>query len=169
MDSQEEKLLAELESVQRDVRINKYKLDEECARQSTLYLYYSDLLAEAKDSEDEADDALDKVLGVVEMKLRDSPPEGVKVTDSTIKALVAKDDEVDKAKEKLRKAKKWKYRIEGIVNSMGHKKSGLDNLVVLWSRGYYMSDAGTPRTGADEASERLRGNLNNRKEGEEKK
>ena len=168
MDSQEETAFAELENVQRDVRINKYKLDEECARQSTLYLYYSDLLAEAKADEDAADDALDKILGTVEMKLRDNPPDGVKVTDSTIKALVAKDDEVDKAKEKLRKAKKWKYRIEGIVNSMGHKKSELDNLVVLWSKGYYMSDAGTPRTGGDSASDRLRGNLN-RGEGEEKK
>ena len=155
-----------LATVKRDVSINRYKLEEECSRQSTLYLYYSDLLADAKAAEDDADDALDKTLGVVEMKLRDDPPEGVKVTDATIKALVAKHEDVDKAKEKLRKAKKWRYRIDGIVNSMGHKKSELDNMVVLWSRGYYMTDAGSPKSGGDAAGDAVRGSLNASKEGE---
>lgn len=149
-----------LENVTRDLRINKYKLDEECAKQSTLYLYYSDLLAEAKAEEDRADDELDRILGEVEMRLRDDPPEGVKVTDSTIKALVAKDDSVDRAKEALRKAKKRRYQLDGIVNAMGHKKSELDNLVVLWSKGYYMTDTGSFRNGNDDASDALRNNLN---------
>jgi hypothetical protein len=153
-----------LQSVQRDVAINRYKLEEECAKQSTLYLYYSDLLADAKAEEDAADDALDTVLGEVEIQLRDHPPEGIKVTDSTIKALVSSDERIVKAKERLRDAKAWRYKLEGVVNALGHKKSQLDNLVVLWSKGYYMSDTGTPRTGLDVAADAIRGNLKQSRE-----
>jgi len=149
-----------LVNVHADLSINRYKLEEEAARQSTLYLYYSDRLVEAKADEDTADDELDKVLGRVELNLRDNPPEGLKVTDSTIKALVAKNEEVDQAKAKLRAAKKIRYRLDGIIAGLGHKKSGIDNLVVLWTKGYYMSDGPNRRTGNDEASDAVRGNLN---------
>lgn len=153
-----------LAEAKHDVRINRYKLDEECAHQSTLYLYYSDILADAKAQEDADEDELDKVLAEVEMKYRKDPPEDLKITDSVIKALVEKDLRVETAKEKLRKSKKWKYRVESVVNSLGHKKSELDNLVVLWSKGYYMVDTGHIRTGNDEASEASRGSLKERKE-----
>lgn len=149
-----------LGNAKRDVRANRYKLEEECSRQSSLYLYYSDVLTEAKDAEIAADDALDKVLAQVELRLRDSPPEGMKVTDATIKALVGASDEVDAARVALRKAKKWRGQVENVVNALGHKKSSLDNLVVLWSKGYYMTDTGTPRTGTDEASDAIRSHLN---------
>jgi hypothetical protein len=143
-----------------DTRTNRLKLERECERQSTLYLRYSDLLADIRDDENKADDLLDRVLGEVELSYRDNPPENVKVTDSTIKALVAKDDLVDACKEILRKAKLWRYRLEGIVKSLEHKKSEIDNLVVLWSKGYYMVDTGMPRSGLDEASDAIRNQMN---------
>ena len=159
----EEELTQIMQDARADIRINRYKLDEECERQSTLFLFYSNLLADAKIAEDAAEDHLDEILSKTELRIRNDPPNG-KMTESSVKALVASDESVLKAKEQLRKEKAERYKFDGIVSSFGHKKSELDNLTIQWSKGYYMSDAGIPKTGNDLASDDLRHHLKSEKE-----
>jgi len=166
MDESDKQVVDSLDSARRDCRINKYKLDEECESQSSLYLYYSEIQAAAKDSESEAEDFLAKIKAEVELSFRRDPPDDVKVTDASIKALVEAHDRVIAAKDKLREAKKNRLRADAVVGSLGHRKSMLDNLTVLWSKGYYMIDTGHVRTGRDAAQEDARKKLH--RLGEEK-
>jgi hypothetical protein len=148
----------------RDCRINKYRLDDECESQSSTYLYYSELQAEAKDREGAAEDDLTKIKAEVELAYRKDPPGDAKVTEPFIKALVEVNKDVIAAKERLREAKKYRLRVDAVVGSLGHRKSMLDNLTVLWSKGYYMIDTGHVRTGRDAAQEDARKNLHRHRE-----
>jgi hypothetical protein len=162
--SDESRVDDSLDNSRRDCRINKYKLDDECESQSSTYLYYSELQAEAKDRESTAEDVLDRVKAGVELAYRKNPPADVKVTDASIKALVESNKDVSTAKERLREAKKYRLRVDAVVGSLGHRKSMLDNLTVLWSKGYYMIDTGHVRTGRDAAQEDARTNLHRHRE-----
>jgi len=149
-----------------DCRINKYRLDDECSEQSSKYLYYSELQAGAKDQESSDQDALERIKAEVEMKIRENPPEGVKITEGSVKALVDSSKEVEEARKRLREARNYRHRVDAVVNSLGHRKAMLDDLTVLWSKGYYMVDTGHIRSGSDAAQEDLRKNLHRLKEGE---
>ena len=56
-------------SFEEEIKINKWKLDDECESHSSLYLYWSEELATAKAEKDDAEDQLTLSLSVVESDL----------------------------------------------------------------------------------------------------
>ena len=154
-------------SFEKEIKINRWKLDEECESHSSLYLYWKEEEAEAKKEKDSADDKLSLTLSSVEMRLREHPPEGVKITDATIKALVNSDEAVCACKDLVREAKENVYHLEAAVKAFEHRKSQLNNLVTLYATGYFSAPSTEKKkTANDEAGKEVRRKLNRRKKGE---
>ncbi len=144
-----------------DVKINKYKLEDENEKQPSLYQYWSELLAQAKSEKDAAEDNLDLVLARRELSIRDDAAEAnEKVTEAIIKARVEKDDRVQTAKTKLREAKSNVYDLEAAVKALEHRKESLSNLTQLWGKGYYAKPDGGPRSAGDDVAGDIRKDLN---------
>ncbi len=90
-----------------------------------------------------------------------------KFTEATIASLIEADKRVVTKKESVFNAsaellnkKAESYSLEAGVKALDHRKSMLDNLVVLWSKGYYSKIGITPTgSAADELSIETRVNL----------
>ena len=127
----------------------------------SLYSFYSELVADARIARDKVEEELDALLGTKEIYYRENPPEEMKCTEGLIKALLAKDEELRGQKELLISCKARVYRLESVLRSLEHKKNALDNLTVLWSKGYYsLADGEKVWNGNDEAQLAARKNLN---------
>lgn len=120
-----------------DVRINRFKLDEECEIQPALYSFYSTQQVEAKAEYDSAKANLELVQAQRELHYRRNPPDDVKITDATTKALVTADTEVQKAQERLSIASKALNVLNGALASLDQRRSALNNLVELFTKDYY--------------------------------
>lgn len=149
-----------------DVKINRFKLPQECEEHSSLYQYYADLLADARVDVDVEKDRLNIVEAERELDIRKNPPESPKITEAVIKALVQSDGKVVKRKGKLGGAKDGLYHLEAAVTALEHRKRMLDSLVQLLIAGYYSA----PKTErkpdmkeTDKASANVRGKLNKNK------
>lgn len=154
----------------RDIKINRFKMAEECEEHSSLYQYYADLLADAKTEVDAKKDKLGIVEAKRELDIRkNDPPKGIpKVTDNVAKALVQADTDVVKQKEKLREAKSELYHLEAAVTSLEHRKRQLDNLVQLLIAGYYSAPKTERKPNTketDRASAKVRDRLNKKNRG----
>jgi hypothetical protein len=134
------------EDLQADVQINKLALDTECEVQATLYAVYGEQFADAKSKKDAEKDRLDLILAQRELKLRANPPEGMKVTESVIDALVKSDTEVLEQKEAYRVACSDVYHLETAMGAIDHKKSQLNNLVQLQISAYYSAKSAGDRS-----------------------
>jgi len=141
-----------------DVRINRFKLDEECELHSSVYYFYAEQYAEARKERDAAKDKLDYVLGMRETHIRRNPPDDMKITESVVTALLAQDTEVLAAKEAYRIAQGKVDTLYAATSAMDHRRSQLDNLVSIWSKEYYSGNR------SDVGSDNLRGKLNRSKE-----
>jgi len=53
-----------------DIKINKYKLEEECEKQASIYFYWAEKLALAKTLLDEAIDKSKLIAAQTEMEIR---------------------------------------------------------------------------------------------------
>jgi len=154
-------------SFEDDVKINKYKLDVACEEQPCLILSYEEPLASLKGDRDRLYDRLNLVTAELELEIRKNPPEGVKLTEGTVKSLVLSSPRVTKIQTKLNETKKEIYQYEAAVNAFEHRKRMLDNLVKLWTSNYY-SDPDRYVSPSDEAGKDIRGNLNKERRQEEK-
>jgi len=143
-----------------DLKINKYKLEEECEKQPSLYGYWANLLSEARADKDREEDKLDLLESTVELNYRTNRPEGMKVTEATIKSMVENNKEIQDQKGSLRAKKSQVYHLETAVKSLEQKKSSLDNLVTLFVKGFYSQPDSKRRSGTDEAELDSRKNLN---------
>ena len=143
-----------------DLRINKFKLEEECEKQPSLYGYWANELSDIRAEKDQAEDKLDLLEANVELNYRTNPPEGMKVTEATIKSMVESNAEIQKQKEIVRDKKSKLYHFETAVKALEQKKSSLDNLVTLFVKGFYSQPDGKRRSGTDEAELDSRKNLN---------
>lgn len=123
-----------------DLKLNKFKLDEEASKQSSLYQYFTDKLTEVRALKDEISLKLEEKLAEVELNIRNNPPDGLKITESVIQALVVSNEEVKELRKKLNELKRQNYELEGIVNSLDQKKSMIKVLAELYIVGYYRVD-----------------------------
>ena len=146
------------------IKINKYRLDEECISQSNLYYTYAEKAQEAKNYVSKCDDYLKLVLSdaqlVVRKKFNDT---GVKFTEAVVGAEVERLASVREAREELRKAQDLYGKSMIAVQAIENKRSELDNLVKLYCAGYFST---VDKKGGSEKEIRndIRRNLN--KEGE---
>lgn len=144
-----------------NVKINRFHLEKECEKQPSLYMRESDLLADYKEDRDFEEDELDRLLGKIELEVRDNPPDGFKVTEASVKAYLATHDTIIAQKKKLRRAKAAVARQEGVVKSMEQRKSMLESLTIQWSKGYYsIPDGAHLDNGSDAAGRAARMGLN---------
>jgi hypothetical protein len=143
---------------QQDIRINRFKLDEECEIQPALYHYYAEEYAQARSVRDAAKDKLDLVLGEREIHIRRNPPDDMKVTEGVISALLVQDSDVQAAKEAYRVAQAKVDLLYAATTSLDHRKSELDNLVTIWTKDYYSGVA------KEDTSVSIRKSLNKGKE-----
>lgn len=126
---------------EKDVSINKYRLDEECLSHASIYARYAEAQAEAKTKVSLAKDNLELVKAERGVEIREELANGEKkVTEALIAASVLKDEVVLAATNKLRKAEDVYAKLSVSVSAFEHRKSELDNLVKLYCAGYYSTN-----------------------------
>lgn len=149
---------------QKELSINKYKLDEECISHASRYAYYAEAQALAKSNVSKAKDNLELVMAERNMEIREQLSSGEKkVTEAMVNATIAKDEKVLEAKSELRDAEEVYSRLTVAVQAFDVKRSELDNLVKLYCAGYFStvkSDGSSRKNINEQTSGDIRKNLN---------
>jgi hypothetical protein len=123
---------------EKDLSINKYKLDDECLTHSVLYYRYSEMAADAKNQVGVLADNLKLKMGEANIAIRNRfTKKEIKFTEAVINAEVEKDETVIAAREELREAELNLSRLQAGVSAFEHRKSQLDNVVRLYCAGYF--------------------------------
>ena len=147
---------------QKDLTINKYKLDEDCISHASRYAYYAEACSLAKSNVSEAKDNLDYVMAEANIRIRKNLSEsGQKFTEAMVSSMLTLDSEVDQAKSELRNAEVVFGRLQVAVNAMDARRSELDNLVKLYVAGYYSvaDGAGVKKSINENVASDIRRNL----------
>lgn len=155
---------SEVIDFEKDISINKFKLDEECISHSSLYFRYSSMQADAKTRLSKAKDNLELVEAERNMAIRKSLSDsGAKITEAMINSALITDEEVIEAKTKVREAEDIFAKLSVAVQAFEHRKSELDNLVKLYCSGYYSVPSSSPEANKninEQTSNAVRKNLN---------
>lgn len=123
---------------EKDLSIDKYKLDQECITHSALYYHYSEMAAVAKNQVGILQDNLKLIMGEVNIAIRNKlMKDDVKITEALVNAEVEKSTKVTDARDELRKAELNLTILQAGVSAFEHRKSQLDNLVKLYCAGYF--------------------------------
>lgn len=151
---------------QKDLSINKFRLDEECLSHSGRYAYYAEASAIAKNDVTKAKDNLELVEAErYDAIKKDLESSGVKTTIPMLEKAVLTDSEVLKAKENLREKEEISARLAVAVSAFEHRKAELDNLVKLYCAGYYStpcSNNGVKNDVNEMTEKSIRKQLNNK-------
>lgn len=148
---------------EKDLSINKFKLDEECLSHAGIYFRYADACNQAKLEVSRIDDKLKLVLAERNIAIREElEADKVKTTEALITANLEKDSKVLECKAELRQAQVVYSRLQVAVSAMETRKSGLDNLVKLYVSGYFSTPStNEARKGINEqTSKSIRDGLN---------
>ena len=147
---------------QKDLSINKYKLDEECISHASRYAFYAEACAVAKTGVSEAKDKLEYVMAEANIRIRKNLTDsGQKFTEAMVASMLTMDSEVEKVKAELREAETTFGRLQVAVNAMDARRSELDNLVKLYVAGYYSvaDGAGVKKSINENVASDIRRNL----------
>ncbi len=152
-----------------EIKINKYKLEDECEKQASTYLYWATKNADAKSSLNEADDALKLVLAQIDLSTRNNWDESWgKQTENSIKAVVESNQKVLDAKKKVADCQREVNTLTAAVSAFEHRRDELKNLTSLLIGGFYSAPNGGRREGANESAQREeRTKLNKKKKSKE--
>jgi GH25 family lysozyme M1 (1,4-beta-N-acetylmuramidase) len=120
-----------------DIKIDKYKLDEESEMSASILDHYAELNAKARTDVDRADNAVKLIMAKKMLEYSVNPMKDVKVTVDSLKAMVECDEEVQEAKEELLKATSKANNYYAAVDALHDKSARLHDLVDLWMKGYY--------------------------------
>lgn len=149
---------------EKDLSINKFRLDEECLSHSSIYFKYSDACQEAKSEVSKAKDNLELVQAERRLQIReDLVNGGAKVTESMVESSLIMDEKVREAKEQLRESETVYNKLLVAVQAMDTRRSELDNLVKLYCAGYFSVSNGssdTKKSVTEMAEKEMRKNLN---------
>jgi transposase-like protein len=128
-------------SYHEDLEIDEYHLLEEWKTQADLFMSYCEETAGAQEAVDAMKDSIDAREAKVELEIRQGiyslMPEGIKVVDKTIVALVNSDPEVQKLKAEYITLKKEAYILKKVEQAFEQRKKALENMVVLSGREQY--------------------------------
>ena len=157
-------------SFEEEIKINKYKLEDECEKQASTYLYWATKNADAKSDLNDASDSLKLVLSQVDMDLRekwDVVTMG-KQTEGSIKAAVENNEKVISAKKRVSDLQRDVNTLSAVVSAFEHRKDELKNLTSLLVGGFYSAPNGGHRENANDiASKEERTKLNKKKKKKE--
>ena len=127
-----------LEELRQMVRIDLSHLDEECSTHAELYMEACDLQASAKADAKAAKHNLECVKGCIMLDYRSGALKAdVKITETSIVALVDAHEDVIQAKDQLVVAERHSYRCDSLVNAFDHRRTMLSNEVSLYQSQYY--------------------------------
>lgn len=150
-----------------DLKINRFKLEDEAENQPSLFYHYSEITATARETRDKAKARLKEVEGRVSLDYRTGKRVSeTKLTEAAISAAVDIDAEVVEARHAFLKAEAELGRAASAEEAMQQRKAMIGHLVQLYTMQYYSkpgpSKAGS---GADEqVGDELRKNLNRKGE-----
>lgn len=131
--------------IQKDLSIDRFKLELEAVSLPSIYFRYSDAVREAKEIVSEKKDAVDAVVAEREIAIREEcANNGTKTTEGIIKAMVNSDKEVLAVKKELRDAMAMHGRLQVAVSALETKRSEIDNLVKLYCNAYYANSPAEP-------------------------
>lgn len=148
---------------QKELSINKYKLDEECLSHASKYAYWSEAYIIARNDYGVKKDNLTYLISSKSIALRNFYMEsGEKFTEGRLSSAIDIDDEIVEARKELREAEDLMNKMDIAVKAMEVRKSELDNLVKLYCSGYFSNVSTTPnyRDAQNEVSRDIRKNLN---------
>lgn len=153
---------------EKDISINKYKLDEECLSHSSLYFRYASAQTEAKTVLSRAKDNLELIEAERNLAIRNElAGSGAKVTEAMVNSTLITDEDVIKAKNAVREAEDIYNKLSVAVQAFEHRRAELDNLVKLYNSGYYSipaSSGSVKKNINEQTSNAVRKNLNKDKE-----
>ena len=152
---------------EKDLSINKYRLDEECLSHSSLYFRYAEAAAQAKKNVSRAKNNLELIESERYEEIRlEKENAGIKTTIPMLEKAVVCDEIVIKAKNKLIEAETIYSRLSVAVQAFEHRKSELDNLVKLYCSGYYSlptnGGTGLKKSANDQTARDMRKKLNDK-------
>jgi hypothetical protein len=152
------------------IKINKFKLPEECERHSGLFHQCAEEYAEAQTAYDAAVDREKLMQSEVEMDIRkswDADRDG-KSTEGSVSAKLEQHPTIQKNKERTRQAKKNMLILQAAKSAFEHRKAMLDNLVTLLVKGFYsVPNGGRDESTTSEADRALRKSLKRKLKGED--
>lgn len=131
--------------------IDKDRLDEEWVGQPARFLKYAKRLADARASLETSEARLDVVKADLDRRVRTEPELfGIsKISEDRIKATIILQDAYQKA---VKETIELKHRVDvykAVVDGLSHRKTALENLVVLYCQEYWAE----PRAPKGEARE----------------
>jgi len=139
-----------------DIKFNKYQLDEVCEKHASVYWYYANKLAEAKNALGDSEDALKLATAQADGNYRENWDEGKwgKKTEASIAGKVASDVQVREYKDKFIENQHEVNTLIAAVSAMEHRKGMIDNEVKLLIGGFYATPNGGKKEGGTEQAER---------------
>jgi len=141
-----------------DLKINRFKLEEECVKNVSFHDYVAEIYAQTKAERDKKENELKKLMAEKDLFFRKFPPKDLKVTESVISSLVETDSVVVKKKKELLDIRERYYMLEAFMSVLESRKYEVQNLVKLWIGGYYNENGINNMS----VSEKIRKNLNNK-------
>ena len=156
---------------EKDISINKYRLDEECLSHAGIYARYLSAQADADTAVSRAKDNLELVKSErYDVIKAGFEKKSVKTTIPMLDKALASDEEVVEAKNELREAENVLAKLTVAVKAFEHRRSELDNLVKLYCAGFYSTPASSGKAKNDineQTSNAVRKSLNKSKETED--
>jgi len=139
-----------------DIKFNKYQLDEVCEKHASVYWYWANKLAEAKNALGDSEDKFKLVSAQADGAYRETWDEGKwgKKTEASIAGKVFNDLIVREAKDNVIKYQHEVNTLIAGVSAMEHRKGMIDNEVKLLIGGFYATPTGGKREGGTEQVER---------------
>jgi len=149
-----------------EMAINRYKLDEECEKQPSLYHFYSLQLAEKRAERDQQKAIVKLKESRKNLYYRENPVGGSKATEKMIASMVESDEDLIRAKDKLRMIEKDLYTLEAAESALDSRRKMLSDLVQLFIKSYF----GKPEEKRssipnDQASSEIKKKMNKDREG----
>ena len=130
--------MREVRDFESDIKINKYKLDSECEQHASIYWYWADKLAKAKNDLGDSEDKFKLTSAQREMFIRQNWNDSWgKQTEAGVKAQLESDSEYISAKEEIRNNQHEVNILIAAATAMEHRRDMLKCEKELLIGGFY--------------------------------
>ncbi len=136
----------EINELNNDLKIDLNDLHGEWLRQSSLYMKYAEMAAQAQRQRDQLKEKIDVVRAEQDAKIREKPLDfncpvdkaGLpKLTEAWINSTIQRQPEYNKANEEFHASNYVMNVLRSAVSAFDHRKKALEMEVQLWQGGYY--------------------------------
>lgn len=130
-------------SYEQDMYIDENVLDVELLKQPSLVAKYSRMLADAQQDKDIAKERLELLRSEISLDIRDNPSKYKldKVTEGSITACILMEEDFQEAQKEVHATTHKVNVLTGIMKSLDHRKSTIENLVKLFGQNYFAGPA----------------------------